>query len=86
MIFDGWKQEQQARVVSVLVPITGINRTRKTFFLRSIYTGSDNCDALLYAKLVSDTMVVLGDMKNIFVVTGDNTTSAGEVAEAKLVG
>lgn len=37
--FDGWKDESHSNVVNIPLAITGINRVRKTFFQRSIYTG-----------------------------------------------
>lgn len=70
-------------MINVLLSISGVNRVRKTFFRRSIYTRSDKSDSGFYAQVATDTMRDVEDMKIVCSVTSDNT-SACEVAKAKL--
>lgn len=60
-------------VVIFLLSITGTERVSRTFFLRSIYSGSHSCDAAFYANILAEGMLSIGSMKRVCAVASDNT-------------
>ncbi|PXF44360.1 hypothetical protein BWQ96_05880 [Gracilariopsis chorda] len=81
LVFDGWTDTCGASVVNVLLSLTGTQKVRRTFFLRSIYTGSKSCDAALYAGLCQEAIAEYGDIQRVCAVVGDNTSSCIKAKE-----
>lgn len=84
LLFDGWTDDNNESVVNVMLSVTGVERTRKTFFLSSTYTGSEPVDANYYADLLENTVLTFGTMKNICAVVSDGASCCRK-AKQKLI-
>lgn len=62
-------------VVNVLLSFTGVEQIRSTFFLKSVYPGSESCDADLYCRVITEIFAEFGDMRRICAVVSDNASS-----------